>query len=142
MTDLHMIANAFHIGKDLASSIPLVIKSPTELCNSFYIFPTSADEIEAEITKVKSSKATGPLSVSVTILKLLKSVISRPVETLFNASFLTGVVPENFKLANVIHVYKKGSQTSLSNYRPISLLSVFNKLLEKLMCNRLLKFLE
>ena len=52
------------------------------------------------------------------------------------------MVPDKFKLANVIPVYKKGSKTSLSNYRPISLLSVFNKLLEKLMCNRLLKFLE
>ena len=152
MTDPHMVANAFNnyfanIGKELASSIPLVYKSPIEylkdsLCNSFYIFPTTADEIEVEISKLKSSKSTGPFSIPVTILKLLKSVISRPLETLFNASFLTGVVPDKFKLANVIPVYKKGTQTSLSNYRPISLLSVFNKLLEKLMCSRLLKFLE
>ena len=152
MTDPHMIANAFNnyfanIGKELASSIPLVYKSPTEylkdsLCNSFYIFRTTADEIEVEISKLKSGKSTGPFSIPVTILKLLKSVISRPLETLFNASFLTGVVPDKFKLANVIPVHKKGSQTSLSNYRPISLLSVFNKLREKLMCSRLLKFLE
>ena len=46
------------------------------------------------------------------------------------------------KLANVVPVYKKGSQTSLSNYRPISLLSIFNKLLERLMYNRMIKFLE
>ena len=52
------------------------------------------------------------------------------------------MVPDNFKLANVIPVHKKGSQTCLSNYRPISLLSVLNKLLEKLMCNRLVDFLE
>ena len=152
MTDPLMIANAFNnyfasVGKELASSIPLVYKSPIEylkdsLCNSFYIFPTTADEIEVEISKLKSSKSTGPFSIPVTILKLLKSVISRPLETLFNASFLTGVVPDKFKLANVIPVYKKGSQTSLSNYRPISLLSVLNKLLEKLLCSRLLKFLE
>lgn len=82
MTDLHMIAIAFNyyfanIGKDLASSIPLVNKSPTEylkesLCNSFYIFPISADEIEAEITKLKSSKATGSFSIPVTILKYIE----------------------------------------------------------------------
>ena len=52
----------------------LVNKSPIEylkgpLCNSFYIFPTSADEIEAEITKLKSSKATGPFIIPVAILK-------------------------------------------------------------------------
>ena len=51
-------------------------------------------------------------------------------------------MPDNFKLANVIPVFNKGSQTCLSNYRPISLLSVFNKLLEKLVCNRLVDYLE
>ena len=45
-------------------------------------------------------------------------------------------------MARVIPVFKKGSQTNLSNYRPISLLSVFHKLLEKLMFNRLADFLE
>ena len=61
---------------------------------------------------------------------------------LFNASFSAGIVPAKFKIANVVPVYKKDSQTCLSSYRPISLLSIFNKLLEKLMYNRLLHFLE
>ena len=61
---------------------------------------------------------------------------------IFNASFLTGIVPDRFKLARVIPVFKKGSQVSLSNYRPISLLSIFNKLLEKLVFNRLSNYLE
>ncbi len=51
-------------------------------------------------------------------------------------------MPDNFKLANIIPVYKKGSQSSLSYYRPISFFSVFSKLLEKGMCNRLVDFLE
>ena len=45
-------------------------------------------------------------------------------------------------MANVIPIYKKDSQLSLSNYRPISLLSIFNKLLEKLIAGRLITFLE
>ena len=54
----------------------------------------------------------------------------------------SGIVPSDMKLASIIPVFKKGSQTCLSNYRPISLLSAFHKLLEKLMFNRLINFLE
>ena len=75
------------------------------------------------------------------MLKILKSVVSKPLESIFNASFMIGIVPSDFKLANIIPVYKSGSQTCLCNYRPISLLSVFNKILEKLMYKRLI-FLE
>ena len=46
------------------------------------------------------------------------------------------IVPNKFKSGNIIPVYKNGSRNIISNYRPISLLSVFNKLLEKLMCKR------
>ena len=73
---------------------------------------------------------------------MLRAYVSKPLEIFFNASFSTGVVPSDFKLANIVPVFKKGSQSSLCNYRPISLISVFSKLLEKLVYNRLIKFLE
>ena len=84
----------------------------------------------------------GPSSIPVDILKMLKTYISKPLEIIFNASVSTGVVPSDFKIANIIPVFKKGSQSSLCNYRPIPLISVFSKLLEKLVYNRLIKFLE
>ena len=88
-------------------------------------------------------KRFGPSSLPVDILKLLKSVVSKPLEFIFNASFETGIAPSNFKLANVILIFKKGSKYCISNYRPISLLPVFNKFIEKLMFNnRLIKFLK
>ena len=115
---------------------------PDPVLNSFSVFPTTRNEIEVEISKLKSGKAVGLSSIPINILKLLNSVISRPLEIIFNSSFATGIVPSDLKLANVIPIFKKGSQTSLSNYRPISLLSVFNKLLESLMYNRLIRYLE
>jgi len=51
-------------------------------------------------------------------------------------------VPTKLKLAKIIPVYKKGALTSACNYRPISLLSIFDKIFEKLVCIRLLKFLN
>ena len=69
-------------------------------------------------------------------------MVSKPLEIIFNASFASGVVANDFNLANVISVFKRGSQYSLCNYRPISLLSVFNKLLKKLIYNRLINFID
>ena len=80
--------------------------------------------------------------ITTKLLKVLKHVKSKPIEILFNYSFSQGTVPSNFKITRVIPVYKKGSPTSVDNYRPISLLSIFNRLLEKLMYNRLVAYLE
>ena len=57
-------------------------------------------------------------------------------------SLSTGVVPDKFKVASVIPIYKKGSHIILTNYRPISLLSIFNQLLEKIIYKRLISFIE
>ena len=143
------VANAFNssIGNDLARTIPSVGKNPKDylhncIQSSFFIFPTTSGEIEDEMSKLKLGKSTGPFSISVGILKLLKTVLSKPLEIIFNNSFSSGIVPSDMKLANIIPVFKKGSQTCLSNYHPISLLSGFHKLQEKLMYNRLINFLE
>ena len=61
---------------------------------------------------------------------------------LFNCSFTSGIVPDYFKVAKVIPVYQKGSPLVRTNYRPISLLSIFNKIPERLMYNRLFKYFE
>ena len=84
------------------------------------------------------NKSTGPFSVPTALLKLFKTCLLKTLETLFNLSFSHGKVPSKFKIARVIPVYKKGSMSRVSNYRPISLLSIFNRLLEKLMYNRLI----
>ena len=115
------------------------LTSPSQ--DSFFLFHTTTDEIENEIIGLNATKS-GPYSIPVAILKATKHVISAPLEIVFNASLSTGVVPDLFKTAKVTPVFKKGEQTTLNNYRPISILSIFNKLLEKLMHKRLFEFLE
>ena len=61
---------------------------------------------------------------------------------IFNLSFTNGEHPNKLRIAQVISVFKKGSKLVPSNYRPISLLSNINKILEKLMFSRLYKFLD
>ena len=62
--------------------------------------------------------------------------------TLFNESFTTGIFPDKLKVAKVTALHKEGASDTPSNYRRISLLSIFSKILEKIMCKRLYKFLE
>ena len=114
-------------------------KSP---CSSFVLFPVTNIEIEGEISNLNSSKATGPYIIPTKLLKTLKYIVSGPLASLFNCSFSSGTVPSKLKVARVIPVYKNGPRTVKSNYRSISLLSVFNKILKKLVYNRLLKFLD
>ena len=82
--------------------------------------------IKQEIDQLNSSKSFGPFSIPVKLLKILKEYLAKPLEILFNCSFATGVVPKSFKQAQVIPIFKKGSQMCVSNYQPISLLSNFN----------------
>ena len=91
--------------------------------NSLFLKPVTAEEIINEIDKLDSSKSTGPSSIPTKLLKLIKNYIALPLERPFNSSFTTGIVPEKFKLACVIPVFKSASQTNICNYRPISLLS-------------------
>ena len=69
------------------------------------------------------------------MLFLLKNEILKQLAYLFNLSFMTGVFPSVFKTAKVVSVFKKDSKVDYSNYRPISLLSNIEKILEKLMYN-------
>ena len=81
-------------------------------------------------------------STPVKLLKLAKSVISIPLTEIFNQSVLTGVYPTKLKYAKVIPVYKGEDETLPENYRPISLLSIYNRLFEKLLYCRLIKFIN
>ena len=58
-----------------------------------------------------------------------------------NISFRTGVFPSRMKIAKVIPMFKSGTKTDVTNYRPISLLPQFSKILEKLFLTRINSFL-
>ena len=91
---------------------------------------------------MKVLKSVGPNGLPTKILKLLKNDISLKLTNIFNLSFSTGVFPAGLKIAKVIPIYKKQSILKCSNYRPISLLSNLDRILEKLMHNSIYEFLE
>ena len=116
------------------------LTNPSE--KTFALFDCTNIEIQNIINIINPKKAAGPCSIPTIILHMLKNEISQPLSIIFNLSFHTGVYPDMLKSAKVIPIFKKGSKLQTSNYRPISLLSNLNKILEKLMFNRVYSFLE
>ena len=115
---------------------------PAPNINSMFCTPVEPDEIYKIITSFKNNKAPGVDNIGPKILKSVSAEIIFPLTHIFNLSFTSGVVPNALKLAKVIPIFKKGDKSQPGNYRPISLLSSFDKILEKLMCKRLCSFLE
>ena len=76
------------------------------------------------------------------LVKLAAEPLSAPFTKIYNQSIQTGVVPNILKVSQVTPVYKSGDETNPGNYRPISILSPFSKILEKLVYNQLYDFLD
>ena len=88
------------------------------------------------------AKVSGPYSIPVKLIKIVKSPVSEPLSNIINDSFITGVFPGKLKISRVNPLHKKESSLDPNNYRPVSLLSIFSKIYEKVMYTRLYKFLE
>ena len=99
--------------------------------STIFLQRTDKEEIANIISSVIPSKASGPNSIPYRILFLLKNEISKQLTDLFNLSFTTGVFPSVLKTVKVVPVFKKDSKLDYNNYRPISLLSNIEKILEK-----------
>ena len=102
--------------------------------------PVEPDELLKLITSL-NNKSAGPDNVGPALLKDISPIILHPLLHIINLSFSTSMVPDKLKLARVIPVFKAGDGRLPLNYRPISLLSVFHKIIEKLMATRVTKFI-
>jgi len=135
------------VGKNLASSINCQPAHDfTKYChlpdnNSMFCPPATSAEILKIILSFRNNKSPGPDNIAPKLIKLISADIIEPLLYIFNLSFSSGQVPQSLKIAKVIPLYKKGGKDIPGNYRPISLLSIFDKILEKLMFNRIYSFL-
>ncbi|XP_065658632.1 uncharacterized protein LOC136083154 [Hydra vulgaris] len=133
------------VGPNLASKIP---KNTTNFKS--YIKPTniSMKEVSLNITEVrnaynslKNNKSAGIDQISVNVVKAIFDIIEPSLFHIFNLSIQSGIVPEKLKIAKISPIFKTGDNTIMSNYRPISVLPCFSKLLERIMYDRLNKYL-
>lgn len=99
-------------------------------------------QIYKELRNLKRKKATGLDNFLSGLLKDAASVIAKPLTYIINLSLRSGTVPAEWKEAKVLPLFKSGSSSEIGNYRPISLLPILSKILEKVVYSQLVSYLE
>ena len=104
--------------------------------------PITNDDIIALIRGLNPAKANGPDGISGRMLILGDESLVLPLKLIFLNITETGIYPDMWKLANVTPIHKKGNKQLVKNYRPISLLPICGKLLEKIIFKNLYNFFD
>ena len=149
--DGEQIPNKFNklfvnVGSNLSRAIPKSNKDPRNFIQHttyecFCVMAVNDEEVVKIISSFKDSSA-GWDELKLSIIKNIKGCIAMPLAHICNISFKGGVFPMQLKIANVVPIYKTGNEHVFSNYRPVSVLPVFSKLLERLMYIRLMNFIK
>jgi len=152
VTNEETIAEAFNdfyvnIGRNLSKTIPNVDNIVPESYitqenrESIYLKPTDKEEVESVIIQLKDSSA-GYDDIVPKVVKLSYTFYLEALVHIFNLSITQGIFPNELKIAKVVPLFKKGDKSVISNYRPISLLPLFSKVLEKLIYCRIANFIN
>ena len=148
--DKRKIANEFNtfftnIGSKLASKIQNAsrtfesyINKPDSIMKTKQL---SMNELKDAFFSLKINKSPGYDDISFNVVKKCFSSLCEPMKYMFNLSIEKGIFPDDLKIAKVTPIYKADDKSDLSNYRPISVLSCFSKILERIMYNRLYQYL-
>ena len=137
-----------NVGINLSKELPInnTSTNPEDLIknnkDSLFLVPITNIEILNMIKQLDPNKSTPSLCPSNKIIKISAPVISPILTAIFNLCLLKGIFPDQFKTSEVIPIYKSGSKFTMSNHRPIAILSPFSKLLEKCIYTRVNKFLN
>jgi len=135
-----------NVAHKINDSIPPPVGDPVENIvlqsdNSFFLFPVTKGELLGLISKIKNSRY-GINTIPTFIFKKAAYLLIDTITLLVNKSFSLGVFPNCLKYAQVVPVYKDGPASCIDNYRPISVLPMFSKIIEKCMYIRLVAFLD
>ena len=125
-----------NIGEQTAKNLPQPTNSFSDYLNGNYaanlfMFPTCEAEILHTTTNLKASTSEGYDNVSTKLLKQTVKEVATPLAHIVNLSLSHGIFPNDMKLAKIVPIFKNGNTKLFNNYRPISILPAFSKILEK-----------
>ena len=107
---------------------------------NFSFSNVSAEDISTIINNFKPKSSAGHDNLSMKLLKSINGIISDSFALIMNQSLNTGIFPGKLKIAKVLPVFKKDDKSLLNNYRPISLLPAFSKIIEKTVYQQLYSY--
>jgi len=116
--------------------------SKTNVRNSMFFSPVSASDVFLEIGQLNTSKSADIYGLNVMLVKENVPVLLEPLTYLINRILATGVFPNNLKQAKVVPVFKKGDINNPSDYRPIAILPILSKIIEKVISKQMISFLN
>ena len=149
ITDSQLIADEFNtffvsIGPQLASNISSTIDPLTYVNNtmeSIVIAEITFNEVRNVILSMKNSSP-GWDDIPAFVTKQCVDYYVVPLTYIINKSLVEGIFPSELKLARVVPIFKSGDSSKISNFRPISVLSFFSKVFERIMYNYVVDFME
>lgn len=134
------------IGIKLAEKIPKINLNPlnniSRIDRSIFLRPASENEVGEIIKELNINKSSGPDGFPSVVIKSNVGKFSNILTCLFNRMLEQGSYPDCLKIGRITPVFKGGDTSDACNYRPISTISVFSKIFEKLLVNRLVKFMS
>ena len=147
------IANGFNnffvnIGPSLAKRIPkcndilFTQYLPDKIDDTMFLQPVTEEEILQLVVNAKSKKSKDHDQFDMCLVKKIIPHIVKPLAHICNTSLMNGIFPDRMKIARVVPLFKNGDVKEFSNYRPVSILSQFSKILEKVFHNRLMSFIN
>ena len=108
---------------------------------SIFLAPTSEDEISRLLASLKSKNSDGHDGISNKIIKEIQPALCKPLRMLFNHSLRNGIFPDYYKKADMVPLHKSKCKQTKTNYRPVSLLPVLSKILEKIVYSCIYSFM-
>ena len=100
------------------------------------------EAVRDKLNNLNTNKSMGPDGIPGLILKTLSDELCQPLCNIFNKSLSEGIVPKEWKCAEVTSIFKKGNRSDPGNYRPVSLTSIICKVLESFVRDQVMKYME
>ena len=132
-----------NVGPKLKEKIKHVhLPEMNEVNHSVYLKPITIDEVREIIENLDNKFSSGDDDISNVIVKLSSNITIPYLTQVINKSFEEGMFPDDLKKAKVIPLHKDGSKLDENNYRPISLLIVWSKIIERALFIRIYAYME